>query len=80
MHKDKPPGIFDFAERSLGHMIGVCFGAGFILSIFVYVGFSLWRADSGKGGAPRDGDTLENSTARSRKAPSASPSDAAVRY
>jgi hypothetical protein len=80
MHKDKPPGIFDFAERSLGHMIGVCFGAGFILSIFVYVGLSLWRVDSAKGGAPRDGDSLENSTARSRKPTPAPPPEAAVRY
>ena len=79
MHKDKPPGIFDFAERSVGHMIGVCFGAGFVVSVLVYVGMSIWRVDSVKETAARDGDSLETTTARTRK-PTPAPADAAVRY
>ena len=44
MHKDKPPGIFDFAERSLRHATGMGLMAGFVLSILVHVGILLWRA------------------------------------
>ena len=44
VHKDRPPGIFDFAERSLRHTTGMGLVAGFILSILVHVGILIWHA------------------------------------
>jgi hypothetical protein len=46
VHKDKPPGIFDFAHRSLRHTIGLGLMAGFVLSILVHVGLLICRVDT----------------------------------
>lgn len=55
MHKDKPPGIFDFADRPVRYAVSFGLATGFVLSIFGYGGLSLWRADSGSTEAPREG-------------------------
>jgi hypothetical protein len=79
MHKDKPPGIFDFAERSIGHLVGICFGAGFLLSIFVHVGMSVWRDNAKEETGLRDQAELESATAGVRKA-TPPPTAPAVKY
>lgn len=35
VHKDKPPGIFDIAERSMRYAAGFCFVVGFVISVIV---------------------------------------------
>jgi hypothetical protein len=67
MHKDKPPGIFDFAERSIWHLIGLGVGVGFLLGIFTYVAISIWQVDNSEGTRPRDKDGLESATAKLRE-------------
>jgi hypothetical protein len=57
MHKDKPPGLFDFAERSIRYLIGFWFIAGLSLSILVRTGI-LIRRDN-KGDLKRNPDALE---------------------
>ena len=37
MHRDKPPGIWDISDRSLGHVIGLGFVIGLVLSVIVAV-------------------------------------------
>lgn len=78
MHKDKPPGLFDFAQRSVRYLVGFWLTAGFLLSLFVRVGMLIWHLDS-VGGARNPEDTLETATAPVRK-PSAPPADPSVRY
>jgi hypothetical protein len=74
MHKDKPLGIFDFAERSIWHLISLGAGVGFLLGIFAYVAISVWRVDNSEGARPRDKDGLESATAALRKpSPPAAP-------
>ena len=82
MHKDKPPGIFDFAERSIRHLIGFWLITGFILSILVHFGLLLWRADRKEPAAPGpNSEALETKTNARRSPASASPaSTASVRY
>jgi hypothetical protein len=82
MHKDKPPGPFDFAERSIRYLIGFWLTAGLILSMFVHTGMLIWRADATGPNKP-DPARLEAATAAQRaaagKAPPPDP-PAAVRY
>lgn len=47
MHKDKPPGIFDLADRSARHSVGLGLASGVLLSVLVQTGIGIWRADSG---------------------------------
>lgn len=81
MHKDPPPGVFDFAQRSLSYTIGLGLLTGFILSIFVYVAVFVWRADAGASNTPKaSAAALENSmTAGSTPEPTPEPTTA-VRY
>jgi hypothetical protein len=83
MHKDKPPGIFDFAERSIRHLIGFWLITGFILSILVQGGLLLWRADRKEpSGADSATEALEAKTDAHRTPPTTSSpaSTASVRY
>ncbi|PZR75152.1 MAG: hypothetical protein DLM73_06070 [Chthoniobacterales bacterium] len=77
MHKDKPPGMFDFAERSIRYLIGFWLAAGFLLSLVVHVGMLVWRVDSRRG--PERAETLESKTAPMRK-PTSPPTAPDVRY
>jgi hypothetical protein len=79
MHKNKPPGLFDFAERSIRYLIGFWFVVGLSLSILVRTGILIRRDD--KGDARRNPDALE-AEAMARKPATAStpPQVEAVRY
>jgi len=78
MHKDKPPGIFAFGERSIRYLVGFWLTTGFLLSLVVHVSMLVWRVDAGRGG-PHPEDTLETATAPVRKA-TAPPVAPSVRY
>jgi hypothetical protein len=79
MHKDKPPGLFDFAERSIRYLVAFWFVAGLSLSILVRTGILIKRDD--KGSATRNPDALE-AEAMARKPASATtpPPTDAVRF
>jgi len=83
MHKDRPPGPFDFAERSIRYLVGFWLATGLVLSILVHTGMLVWQAD-GKGPASKPNpEALEAATAARRAAASkSSPPEApaAVRY
>jgi hypothetical protein len=55
MHRDKPPGIFNLTDRSARYAAGLCFIAGFVLSILVRVGVILAREHFSQGNAPWSG-------------------------
>jgi hypothetical protein len=77
MHKDKPPGIFDFAERSMRYLICFWLTAGLLLSFFVHTTLLIWRVDAQKG--PQPENSLETATAPVTK-PTSPPTAPAVRY
>jgi hypothetical protein len=79
MHKDKPPGLFDFAERSIRYLISFWFIVGLTLSILVRTGILIRRDD--KGDASRNPDRLEaEAMARRPATASTPPQTEAVRY
>jgi len=81
MHKDRPPGIFDFAERSIRYLIGFWFTAGLILSLLVHTGMLVRRADARGSGAKENSETLEVKAASHRPASATTPpQSSAVRY
>jgi hypothetical protein len=83
MHKDKPPGPFDFAERSIRYLVGFWVTAGLILSILVHTTMLVWRADRKNPDSKPNQEALEAATAARRAADSkAPPPDAppAVKY
>jgi hypothetical protein len=62
MHKDRPPGLFDFANRSIRYLVGFWFASGVLLSILVHTGLLVWRADAKGNGLKQDSETLEMKT------------------
>ena len=79
MHKDRPPGIFDFADRSVRYLVGFWFTSGLILSILVHTGLLIWRADAKE--LKQDSDTLEVKAASHKSASvPAPPATDAVKY
>ncbi len=81
VHKDKRPGVFDFAERSIRYLVGFWFTAGLALSILVHTGMLVWRADDKGPGAKRNPEALEaKTTARKPASATTPPPSAAVRY
>jgi hypothetical protein len=63
MHKDKPPGIFEFTARPVQHAVTLGLATGVVLSILAYIGMTLWGADaSARRAEPAGGDSLEQST------------------
>ncbi len=62
MHKDKPPGLFEFTARPPAHAVTFGLATGAVLSILAYIGMSLWGADSAARGQPRTRETLEEAT------------------
>jgi hypothetical protein len=83
MHKDKPPGLLDFADRSIRYLVGFWLTTGFVLSVLVHTGMLVWRADAKEPGSKPNPAALEAATAARRAAASkSSPPDApaAVRY
>ena len=81
MHKDKPPGPFDFAERSIRYLVGFWFTSGLVLSILVHTTLLVWRADAKGSDFKRNPEQLE-AEAAARKPASATtpPPTEAVRY
>ena len=67
MHKDKPPGPFDFAERSIRYLVGFWLLAGLVLSMLVHTGMLIWREDA-TGPSKPDPAKLEAATAARRAA------------
>ena len=67
MHKDKPPGPFDFAERSIRYLVGFWLIAGLALSLLVHTGMLIWRADD-LGPSKPNPEALETATAAQRAA------------
>lgn len=45
MHKDRPPGIFDFPHRSVGHGVWLGLAFGVLLSFLVHTSLLIMRAD-----------------------------------
>jgi hypothetical protein len=83
MHKDRPPGLFDFAERSVRYMIGFWFVVGIFLSILVQTGVLVWRSDFSGPRVKPNQDALEAATAAQRAAAGKTPPPdppAAIRY
>ena len=79
MHKDKPPGLFDFAERSVRYLICFWFVVGLSLSILVRTGILIRRDDTGN--ASRNPDLLEaQALARKPATASTPPQTEAVRF
>jgi hypothetical protein len=81
MHKDKPPGLFDFAERSIRYLVGFWLTTGLGLSILVHTGILVWR-DNAKGPGPKPNPEALEAKATARKPATATtpPPSAAVRY
>jgi hypothetical protein len=83
MHRDKPAGPFDFAERSIRYLVGFWLTAGLVLSILVHTAMLVWRDDRKGPGPKPNPEALEAATAARRAAASKStPPEAppAVRY
>jgi hypothetical protein len=80
MHKDKPAGLFDFAERSIRYLVGFWFTTGLILSILVHTGMLVWRADARGPGLKQDGETLEVKASAHKPPAASTPPAASVRY
>ena len=83
MHRDRPPGLFDFTARSIRYLIGFWFATGLFLSVLVHTGILIWRADSTGPHAKPSQDGLEAAAAAQRAASGKSPPPdppAAVRY
>jgi hypothetical protein len=83
MHKDKPPGVFEFSARPVQHAVTLGLATGVVLSILAYVGMTLWGADaSARHAEPAGAESLEQSTSTiSRPNTSATPMpSAALRY
>jgi hypothetical protein len=81
MHKDKPPGLFDFAERSIRYLVGFWFATGLVLSLLVHTAILVRRADAKGPAFKRNPDLLEaEATARKPATATMPESTAAVRY
>ncbi len=80
MHKDKPPGLFDFAERGVRYLAGFWFITGLVLSMLARTAM-LVMGDNSSEAKSRSPDRLE-AEAQARK-PATAPTEApppSVRY
>ncbi|MEY2558667.1 MAG: hypothetical protein QOE34_2092 [Verrucomicrobiota bacterium] len=83
MHRDKPPGLFDFADQPIRHLVGFWLTTGFILSILVHIGMLVWRSDVKASPRVDDGLDAVEKAAVDQRPPSASATPApsvAVHY
>ncbi|MEO5722130.1 MAG: hypothetical protein ABIR71_11750 [Chthoniobacterales bacterium] len=70
MHKDRPPGIFDFPHRSVGHGIGLGLTVGVLLSAVVHLGLLINQAGAGSSEMPLAGaDAAQKVMAKHKKPP-----------
>jgi hypothetical protein len=83
MHKDKPPGLFDFAERGVRYLVGFWFTTGLVLSILVRTTI-LVMGDNAPSSTTQSADRLEADAAARRAARDPNktqpPAPDAVRY
>jgi hypothetical protein len=82
MHKDKPPGVFDFAERGVRYLVGFWFTTGLVLSILVRTALLVW-GDASESNRPRQSSDMLETETNARKPASANPPPPptdAVRY
>ena len=79
MHKDKPPGLFDLAERSVRYLIGFWFTAGLVLSILVHTTVLVWRADA-EPGLKQNAESLEVKASAHKPASASTPAAPAVKF
>jgi hypothetical protein len=81
MHKDKPPGIFDFAERGVRYLVGFWFTTGLVLSILVRTVILVRGDTSGEINRRQNAERLEAETAARKPATANTPPPTdAVRY
>lgn len=83
MHKDTPPGIFDFPRRSVTHGVGVGLIVGILLSAVAHLGLLIWRADANGTEPPRAGAEAAARVMSKHKTPPTNPTpgpSAAVDY
>lgn len=66
MHKNKSPGLFEFAARPPAHAVTFGLATGAVLSILAFVGMSLWGADSRGHGIGPTAEGLEQATSAAR--------------
>ena len=52
VHKDKPPGLFDIADRPARYVVWLGLGTGFALSVLVNLAYLLAKDNATKGKAP----------------------------
>lgn len=76
MHKDKPPGIFDFPHRSVGHGVGLGLAFGVLLSFLVHLGFLTMRADPAGAERPLAGVEAAQGVMSKHKKPPTNPTPA----
>lgn len=80
MHKVRPPGLLEFAQRSVHYVIGFWFVAGLILSVIAHTAILVWR-DVRRPNPERDPTALEATTLAHKPASAKTPPPAAaVRY
>jgi len=80
VHKERPPGLFDFSERSVQYFIGFWLAAGLVLSVIVHTGLLVWR-DFRRESPERNPTSLEASALSHKPASAKTPPPAeAVRY
>lgn len=81
MHKDKPPGIFEFTARPVRHAVAVGLATGVVASILTYIGTTLWGADASARSRPATGpESLEEAAAATHPNVATPTPSAAVRY
>ena len=52
MHRDKPPGVFNIVDRPVGHVVRLGLLTGFVVSVLVYVSYSLVETHYDKNNSP----------------------------
>jgi hypothetical protein len=68
MHKDKPPGVFEFTARPVQHAVTLGLATGVVLSILAYVCMILMGADaSARHSAPAAPRSIEETTSLIRR-------------
>lgn len=83
MHKDRPPGIFDFPSRSVGHGVGLGLLVGVLLSFVAHLGLLILRANANSSDVPLAGAEAAQREMGKHKKPPTNPTPAppaAVRY
>lgn len=79
MHKDKPPGLFDFPAHSAQHAIWVGLATGMVLSFLVHASLVITRPDP-EGGRRGTAKRRVMSMPKNPKNPATTPNPPLVNY